>query len=353
MEVADQSFQLVVRKGPRPGRVFALSLSAITVGRDPLSDIVIDDPEVSRHHARLQRNEEGYSLQDMGSTNGTFVDGKRLGGDAVDLKAGQVVMFGSNVTLIYQATSSTDPLATMVAPTGLPDVEAAEDVDQVEEDVAVMAEELPVLEPPVEEPSEPEPPPVEPFVAAAAAEELVVDDFTSEEPIGVEFQTQEEPLPDLSSADVPAVEPEIVIAETEELVEEPLAEEEGMATMLEMPQVEDEPEQPVETPSPFPSFDDDSAGTGPYDEPDFEPAIPPPVEEPKPEPVSDSGEPLAEFDAQPASTPPPAPPPPPVEKDASNNRNRNIIIAVVVVLLLCCCLVTLAGGGFAYLGNGF
>ena len=351
--MTDQSFQLVVRKGPRPGRVFALSLSAITVGRDPLSDIVIDDPEVSRHHARLQRNEEGYSLQDMGSTNGTFVDGKRLGGDAVALKAGQVVMFGSNVTLIYQATSSTDPLATMVAPTGLPDVEVAEEVDQIEEDAGIMAEELPVLESPVEEPAEPESPLAEPFVAAVAAEEPVVDELTSEEPIAVEFQTQEEPLPDLSSADVPAAEPEIIIAETEELVEEPLAEEEGMATMLEMPQAVDEPEQPVETPPPFPSFDDDSTGTEPYDGPDLEPVIPPPVEEPKPEPVIDSGEPLAEYDAQPASTPPPAPPPPQVEKDAGNNRNRNIIIAVVVVLLLCCCLLILAGGGFAYLGNGF
>jgi pSer/pThr/pTyr-binding forkhead associated (FHA) protein len=345
--VTDQSFQLVVRKGPRPGRVFALSLSAITIGRDPLSDIVIDDPEVSRHHARLQRNEEGYSLQDMGSTNGTFVDGKRLGGDAVDLKAGQVVMFGSNVTVIFQATSTTDPLATMVAPTGLPDIEVAEGVDQVEEDAGVMAEELPVLESPVEEPSEPETPQVEPIDAAVVSEEPV------EEPLVAEFQTQEEPLPDLSSADELAVEPEIVIAETDELVEEPLAEEEGMATMLEMPQVADEPEQPVDTPSPFPSFDDASAGTEPYDGPDFEPVIPPPVEEPKPEPVIDSGEPLAEFDAQPASTPPPAPPPPPVEKDASNNRNRNIIIAVVVILLLCCCLVALAGGSFVYLGNGF
>lgn len=364
MEVADQSYQLIVRKGPRPGRVFALSLSTVSIGRDPLSDIVIDDPEVSRHHARLERGDEGYSLQDMGSTNGSFVDGKRLGGEPVDLKPGQVVMFGSNVTLIYQATSASDPLATMVAPAVLPEVEAA--VPEVEEELVEPV--LPDLEPLPEEPLEPELPPIE--------EILPEEPIVLEEPTVAEFATQEEPLPDLTFEDPPVSElpdePEIVIVEIDEPFEAPLSEadDEELATMLEMPKVTDEIAPPVdEVPTPLPTFDDTSTAaetelySGPeeietpissWDEPEeppsMEAAAPPPFEEPIPDPIADSGEPLAEFEPQ-LVTPLPPPPSPPVDKDTGDsNRNRNIIIAMVIILLLCCCLVTIASGGVYYLG---
>jgi len=51
--VANEVYQLVVRKGPRPGQIFLLELDVLTIGRDPISDIVIEDPEISRHHAKL------------------------------------------------------------------------------------------------------------------------------------------------------------------------------------------------------------------------------------------------------------------------------------------------------------
>jgi predicted component of type VI protein secretion system len=130
--VADKSYQLVVRKGPRPGQLFPLTLETVTIGRDPLSDIVLNDSEISRHHAQLQQTKDGYALKDLGSTNGSFIDGKRLTGEVEELTPGQVIMFGSNVTLIYQATSAADPLATMVSPAAAmpafefePEVEAA------------------------------------------------------------------------------------------------------------------------------------------------------------------------------------------------------------------------------------
>ena len=117
----DQTYQLVVRKGPRPGHVYSLTGSAMTIGRDPLADIVIDDPKISRQHARLTLTDSGYQVQDLGSTNGTYVDGKRLAGETVALRNGQLLMTGSNVTMAYEVISAAaDPMATMVAPAGMP-----------------------------------------------------------------------------------------------------------------------------------------------------------------------------------------------------------------------------------------
>ena len=48
------------------------------VGTDPACDLVLDEPTVSGHHCRLTRFEDGYTLEDLGSTNGTFVDDVRL-----------------------------------------------------------------------------------------------------------------------------------------------------------------------------------------------------------------------------------------------------------------------------------
>lgn len=100
--MADKSYQLVVRKGPDPGEVYALQMSYITIGRDPVSDIVLKDPEISRQHAQLVQTAEGYQIRDMGSTNGTFVNNERLGGEPVTLVPGQEIMLGSGVTVVYE-----------------------------------------------------------------------------------------------------------------------------------------------------------------------------------------------------------------------------------------------------------
>lgn len=114
--MADNIFQLVVREGPQPGLVFTLDLEKIILGRDPLSDIVLNDPEVSRHHATLNLLEDGFALHDLASTNGTFVDDMQLGEKPVNLKPGQTIRLGSHVRLLYRMAPSVDPLATMVAP---------------------------------------------------------------------------------------------------------------------------------------------------------------------------------------------------------------------------------------------
>lgn len=103
------TFQLIVRRGPKTGEVFDLKTQTIMLGRDSSADITINDPEVSRNHCRLILD-RSYYIHDLGSTNGTFVDGRRLGGEPQRLMHGQIVQLGSNVTLLYHETSGDDAI---------------------------------------------------------------------------------------------------------------------------------------------------------------------------------------------------------------------------------------------------
>jgi len=61
------------------GRRSVLSGSRVTVGRSRECDVVVSDPNVSRRHLELRRGEEGWSVVDLGSTNGMKVNGRRVG----------------------------------------------------------------------------------------------------------------------------------------------------------------------------------------------------------------------------------------------------------------------------------
>jgi hypothetical protein len=98
---ANGGFRLIVRRGPQPNQVYELANDVITLGRDITNDIVINDPEVSRHHCRLTRTPSGYTLEDLGSTNGTFVNGQRLSA-ARPLSNGDMVGLGETVTMAYE-----------------------------------------------------------------------------------------------------------------------------------------------------------------------------------------------------------------------------------------------------------
>ena len=115
-------FQLIMRSGPTPGAVFNLGGDQLTIGRDSTNEVVINDAEISRRHARLTFQGGKYILEDIGSTKGTFVNGQRLAGPRV-LKAGEVVSFGEQIVLVYEA-STFDPAATIASPraTAVPSV---------------------------------------------------------------------------------------------------------------------------------------------------------------------------------------------------------------------------------------
>jgi FHA domain len=112
-------FQLTMRSGPNPGTVYALDSDQISIGRDSSNDISVNDAEVSRRHARLTFQGGKYVLEDMGSTNGTFVNGQRLTGPRV-LKSGEVISLGEQIVFVYEAVNS-DPGATMVSPRSVPE----------------------------------------------------------------------------------------------------------------------------------------------------------------------------------------------------------------------------------------
>lgn len=111
-----QSFQLVMRSGPTPGKAYTLAQSEMTIGREVGNHIVINDAEVSRKHARLTPQAGGYMIEDLGSTNGTFVNGQRLMGPHM-LRHGELITIGENVTLAFEAPQF-DQGATLVSGSG-------------------------------------------------------------------------------------------------------------------------------------------------------------------------------------------------------------------------------------------
>ncbi len=93
-------FQLTMRSGPVPGKTFLLESEETTVGRDLSNDIPISDPEVSRRHARFFIQNDNAFVEDLGSTNGTFLNGERIDSPQ-QLRKGDVITFGESVVMAY------------------------------------------------------------------------------------------------------------------------------------------------------------------------------------------------------------------------------------------------------------
>lgn len=107
------NYQLIMETGPNPGQVFVLDGTEFTIGRDINNDIVINDTEMSRKHAKIYVYGQGFVIEDLGSTNGTFVNGQRLTG-IHQLLSGETVTFGENVNCTFEVPAF-DPDATRVS----------------------------------------------------------------------------------------------------------------------------------------------------------------------------------------------------------------------------------------------
>jgi len=107
------TYQLVIRSGAGAGKVLPLEKSEMHVGRDVTNDLVISDEKVSRRHARLYSEGDQYVVEDLGSTNGTFINGARLSGPHL-LRVGEQVTFGETSIVSYERIGE-DPNATVMS----------------------------------------------------------------------------------------------------------------------------------------------------------------------------------------------------------------------------------------------
>src|SRR5438094_897996 len=92
----------LVRSGGLVGQRLSVRTPVVNIGRADYNDLVVPDPSVSTSHAKLQRREGVWVLLDLDSTNGTFVDGERVRGEA-PRAPGVTVRFG-DVQLVFEPT---------------------------------------------------------------------------------------------------------------------------------------------------------------------------------------------------------------------------------------------------------
>ncbi|MEA1263833.1 FHA domain-containing protein [Microbacterium sp. STF-2] len=87
--------RLVITSGPKAGLELPLSTDSLTIGRSSESALVIRDDYTSSHHARLMLRGDSWAIQDLDSTNGTFVAGQRVSGSPVALSLGTPIKVGA------------------------------------------------------------------------------------------------------------------------------------------------------------------------------------------------------------------------------------------------------------------
>ena len=100
-----QFASFLVRSGGLTGQRLSVKTPVVNIGRADYNDLVVPDPSVSTSHAKLQRREGVWVLTDLDSTNGTFVDGDRVQGEA-PLAPGASVQFG-DVQLVFEPSDDT------------------------------------------------------------------------------------------------------------------------------------------------------------------------------------------------------------------------------------------------------
>jgi pSer/pThr/pTyr-binding forkhead associated (FHA) protein/uncharacterized protein involved in exopolysaccharide biosynthesis len=104
---------LLAINGSQPGRVFALHRNTTVIGRSEEVDIRIADPSISSEHARIINGSLGFEIQDLGSTNGTFVGADRV--QRAQLRAGDRVTLGA-VEFAFLMDRALDATMALMAP---------------------------------------------------------------------------------------------------------------------------------------------------------------------------------------------------------------------------------------------
>ncbi len=124
---ARASARLMVRQGPLSGQQFSLDMPSLIVGRAPECDIVLDDPEVSRNHSRFFWRSDQLYVEDLGSANGTLLNGRPLMGphllgasDSLEIGASLLVVSGLGAAAPASQPNAVMPATYAPAPQSLP-----------------------------------------------------------------------------------------------------------------------------------------------------------------------------------------------------------------------------------------
>lgn len=101
---------LIVYEGTMSGTRWPLDRDRTTIGRAPDCDIVILERQVSRYHVRVERDDEGYLLRDLGSKNGTTVNDEPVRGQPYRLRDGDEIVLATALRMGFVAGDATLPL---------------------------------------------------------------------------------------------------------------------------------------------------------------------------------------------------------------------------------------------------
>lgn len=99
VSLGDAPGALLIRSGPGEGSTFLLDSEVTTVGRHPESEVFLDDITVSRRHAEIIRDVNGFLVRDVGSLNGTYLNRERVeesplgSGDELQIGRFKLVLF--------------------------------------------------------------------------------------------------------------------------------------------------------------------------------------------------------------------------------------------------------------------
>jgi DNA-binding response OmpR family regulator len=118
MSEAKEAALLLRIEGGEIKERWSLAAPLTTIGRWQDNDLIIDDRWVSRHHARVRREGDRYLIEDLGSKNGTLVNGRRIG-EPTALADGDEIQVSPLVPLTFVGYASTAPLPAEARAPGL------------------------------------------------------------------------------------------------------------------------------------------------------------------------------------------------------------------------------------------
>ena len=93
----------VVESGPKAGARYGLEAAVTTIGRHGGADILLDDVTVSRHHVEVERTGDRYLVRDVGSLNGTYLNGRRI--ESCEIHDGDEVQIGRFKLVFFHGTA--------------------------------------------------------------------------------------------------------------------------------------------------------------------------------------------------------------------------------------------------------